>query len=115
MKPPWDPALSDGCSVPKALRHLIPQLEEMCALLLDCCLVHDEAFYYGGTLQDFHDANQRLYEAILPKLITRYGARHGEAWAVLWYGAVNLGWSHWNSGRTWDGRIMWDQAGSESP
>lgn len=114
-RPPFDPSRSDGCSVPAPLRHLVPSLEEMCDLLRLECLTHDEAFYNGGTLLDFHAANAALYEAILPKLVLRYGEQHGAAWAMLWYGAVNLGWRHWGTGRTWDGRALWVEAGAEAP
>ena len=101
-RPPWDPAMSDGCSVPKILRDLVPDLEAMCALCRPECLEHDKAFYYGGTFEEFMQANERLYEGIKPKI--------GEQWATLWYGGVQLaGWSHWGTGRTWDGRAMWQQ------
>lgn len=115
-KPPWDPALSDGCSVPSALRRKIPALAEMCLFLLPECLAHDEAFFYGGSVQDFHDTNNVFYEGIRVKLIERYGQPRGEAWATEWHGIVNtIGWSHWNSGRSWDGRVFWQAAGTEAP
>jgi hypothetical protein len=108
MKPPWDPALSDGCSVPYFLRKVIPDLRAMCERCRPECLAHDEAYYNGGTIQDFHRANQAFYDGILPKI--------GVKWATEWYGAVNtLGWSHFGTGRTWNGRQMWHDAGTEAP
>ena len=103
--------MSDGCSVPRVLRDLIPDLEAMCALCRPECLEHDEAFYYGGTFDEFMMANTKLYNGILPKLRTRYGPQEGERWAVLWYGAVQLGsWSSWTTGHRWDGRAFHQQA-----
>lgn len=44
--PPWDPSMSDGCSVPDALRPLFPiDKPEIRAT----CVLHDAAYYYGGT------------------------------------------------------------------
>ena len=102
-RPPWDPSMSDGCSVPKILRDLVPELEAMCALCRPECLLHDEAFYYGGTFEEFMAANEKLYQGIKPKI--------GEQWATLWYGAVQLGsWSSWTTGHRWDGRAFHQQA-----
>jgi hypothetical protein len=90
-----------------SFRRLVPDLEAMCLLCLPECLKHDEAYYNGGTLDDFHAANQAFYEGILPKI--------GERWATEWYGAVNsLGWSHWGTA-TWDGRAFWKDANLEAP
>ena len=57
--PPFDPATSDGCSVPRWMRHWIvkPDSEADRA----CCIKHDEAYYYGGTLADRRRADSRLF------------------------------------------------------
>jgi hypothetical protein len=99
-RPQFDPSMSDGCSVPEVLKRIVPRLDVLCSLCQSECLEHDEAYYYGGTFEEFQAANRRFYQAIKLKI--------GEHWATLWYGQVNLfGWNYWGTGRTWDGRAMW--------
>lgn len=43
--PPWDPAWSDGCSVPAWLKPLFPETPAVRA----CCERHDGKYYKGGT------------------------------------------------------------------
>jgi hypothetical protein len=46
--PPWNDAMSDGCSIPAALRSFFPSTPEVRA----CCVRHDERYYYGGSRAD---------------------------------------------------------------
>jgi hypothetical protein len=46
--PPWNPATSDGCSIPALLKpffHITPEQRK-------ACVRHDRAYYYGGTKED---------------------------------------------------------------
>jgi hypothetical protein len=56
-EPPWEPSLSDGCSVPKALRFWAP-IEGPADLAV--CLEHDRAYYYGGTEREKAIADAEL-------------------------------------------------------
>lgn len=100
--------MSDGCSVPRRLRELIPALDEQCAACRPYCVDHDRAYYEGGSEDDRRAADARLYDAIRPII--------GEKWALEWYAALRAGGaSHWATGRTWDGRRMWEAQGTEAP
>ena len=47
--PPWSDAMSDGCSVPKWLRLVVPlETPEQIAV----CRRHDASYYYGGSKVD---------------------------------------------------------------
>jgi len=46
--PPWDPATSDGCSIPSLLVSVFPITPEQ----RKACERHDEKYYYGGTRED---------------------------------------------------------------
>lgn len=110
MKPPFDPAMSDGCSVPPLLQRLVPTLKRQCerADVRAACLRHDEAYYYGGSELDRMNADQALYRMLCPLI--------GDVWALEWYAAVRAGgYPHWGKCRTWDGRVMWQEAGVEAP
>lgn len=108
MKPPFDPAMSDGCSVPRRLRGIIPALEEQCERCRAFCIEHDRAYYEGGTEDDRRAADGRLYDSIRTII--------GERWALEWYAALRVGgYTHWGTGRTWDGRALWAEAGTEAP
>lgn len=107
MKPPFDPSMSDGCSVPESIRHIIHTIDEQCARCRPACVIHDEAYYYGGTEDQRRAADEALYVAIRPII--------GEQWAIEWYNAVRyFGGSHWGTGRTWNGRALWS-APTEAP
>jgi hypothetical protein len=56
-KPPWDPSMSDGCSVPRLFRVFAP-LED--AANLEVCLEHDRAYYYGGTRRERAIADAKM-------------------------------------------------------
>lgn len=116
MKPAFDPSMSDGCSVPEFLQHYIPQLQRLCELVKLFCIQHDEKFYNGGTIEEFHAANEVLYQQVLPYFQEECGIEDGERWATMWHGAINtVGWSHWGTGRAWNGRTMWEEAGTQAP
>lgn len=108
MKPPFDPAMSDGCSVPAWLRRVLPILDRQCEACRAFCLRHDEAYYNGGSEEDRARADADLWHDIEPII--------GAAWAQEWYNALRLyGGSHWGTGRTWDGRAMWNATATEAP
>jgi hypothetical protein len=59
---PYDPASSDGCSVPAALRLVIPkETAEQTAV----CVAYDEAYYYGGTRRQRAQADAELLRGLL--------------------------------------------------
>ena len=108
MRPPFDASMSDGCSVPKDLRAIFPILDEQCEACRPACVQHDLAYYNGGTEEDRRAADQALFEAIRPII--------GETWALEWYSALrSFGYSHWGTGRSWSGRVLWQAAGTEAP
>jgi len=43
--PPWNPATSDGCSIPAFLKPFFPITPDQAR----GCVRHDEKYYYGGT------------------------------------------------------------------
>ncbi len=93
MKAPYDPATSDGCSVPTALRLVIPQetIEQR-----GVCICHDEAYYYGGTRRDRAIADAKLLLGLLTN-----GMDVDEA--EQFHTAVRIfGKSHWADGRYTD-------------
>ncbi len=107
-RPPWNDAMSDGCSVPTWLLDYVPLLAQVCAVARDICVAHDRAYYEGGTEEDRERADLALRDALEPRI---------GAWLALeFYNAVRLcGGSHWGTGRTWDGRALWQAAGTEAP
>jgi hypothetical protein len=108
MKPPFDPAMSDGCSIPSWLRRYMPILDSQCEECRTFCVEHDEAYYNGGTEFDREVADRTLRDAVEPVI--------GWRWAQEWYVALRLyGGGHWGTGRTWDGRWLWREAGTEAP
>ena len=60
--PPWSDAMSDGCSVPKWLRLMVP-METPGQIAV--CRAHDRAYYYGGTEQDRAIADAGFYVGLL--------------------------------------------------
>jgi hypothetical protein len=109
-RPIWDPSMANGCSVPEFLKTLVPDLEAMCALCKTVCDEHDKAFYEGaeGDYDGFCAANDKLYAGLVPLI--------GPKWAQIWYDAVRIGgWSHWGTGRSWDGRAIWARQGDQAP
>ncbi len=107
-RPPWNDAMSDGCSVPEWLCRIIPVLREQCAALREDCIEHDKAYYYGGTEAERERADAKLRVAATLKV--------GEEWAEAWWNVIRvLGGSHWGTGRTWDGRALWEKQGTEAP
>jgi hypothetical protein len=108
VKPPFDPSMSDGCSIPGWLRSLLPILEAQCNECRPACVDHDRAYYEGGTEQERELADAALRDAVTPII--------GEQWALEWYNALRLfGGGHWGTGRTWDGRVLWQDVPMEAP
>ena len=60
--PPWSDAMSDGCSVPKWLRLVVP-LET--AFQVFVCRAHDAAYYHGGSEQDRAIADVKFFLGLL--------------------------------------------------
>lgn len=101
VRPPWNPAMGNGCSVPEVLQRLIPELARQCELCREFCNEHDRLYYEGGSHDDRKRADRWLLDQIIPVI--------GEQWANQWYIHLRLyGGSHWGSGRAWDGRAMWE-------
>lgn len=93
MKPPFDPATSDGCSVPTALRLLIPQET---AGQRAMCVCHDEAYYYGGTRRERAITDAKLLLGLLQQGMDVDRAHRYHA------GVRIFGKSHWADGRYTD-------------
>jgi len=91
--PTWDPALSDGCSVPSWLRWLVP-LETPAQVAI--CRAHDQAYYYGGSVLNRRRADVRLRVGLLANGFSRWRA-------CLYYIAVRLfgAPSWWFNRRRW--------------
>jgi len=62
VRPPFNPATSDGCSVPTALRLLI-QRETPAQIAV--CVHHDGDYYYGGSRRDRAVADAKLLLGLL--------------------------------------------------
>ena len=54
--PPWDPSMSDGCSIPEPLRPFFPNTPAE----RECCVRHDARYYVGGTEEDRLVADAQL-------------------------------------------------------
>jgi len=107
-KPPFDPSMSDGCSLPYWLRSCLGVIDRQYVACRDYCVAHDEAYYNGGTEEEREAADAALRDAIAPVV--------GDYWAQEWYVALRMmGGTHWGTGRTWDGRKMWEGANTEAP
>jgi len=93
----FDPASSDGCSVPAVLKRLIPALQRFCdACDKTACLEHDEAYWTGGSEADRLVADYKLFLAARAAI--------GDEDAVHVFNAVrNYGAGHWGTERPWHG------------
>ena len=69
LLPPWTDDLSDGCSVPFFIRPFIRD-SPACR---ECCLEHDQAYYYGGTRIERAAADEKLRLCL---------SRHMPIWAA---------------------------------
>lgn len=69
--PPWNDAMSDGCSVPEWLRTVLPieKPEEIAV-----CRVHDHAYYLGGSEKDREVADAQFYMGLLQVGMNQYKA-----------------------------------------
>lgn len=85
-RPPFDPATSDGCSVPKALRLVIP-VETPAQRRV--CVAHDGAYYAGGTRQQRVIADAHLLVGLLE------ADMEYELAEKYWAGVRLGGRSHW--------------------
>jgi hypothetical protein len=63
-RPPWTPALSDGCSAPVMALLLDADLRAACHECRACCLAHDRAYYEGGTWADKLKADVELFNCM---------------------------------------------------
>lgn len=72
--PPYDPAWSDGCTWPAP---------DLGPAVRACCLLHDAAYYGGGTVVDFLHANLSLGSCI--------ATTEHAAWAWVFASATTLG------------------------
>lgn len=102
--PPFDPARSDGCSVPRWLRLVVPMetVEQRRE-----CLRHDEAYYYGGTAFRRAVADHMLYTGLVV-----HGMSRPQAW--LYWLAVRLfggpSWKREGVSWAWGGsRFVYDE------
>lgn len=75
--PPWVDSMSDGCSGGAVWLTRVPALRA-------CCVIHDRAYYFGGSIADRQAADHALAAGL-----TAAGL---PAWrAALVYRAVQLG------------------------
>lgn len=109
--PPWSPLMSDGCSVPKALRWFIKVETPACR---ECCREHDKAYYYGGTRADrlkadltFRDC---LVSAGMPKALAQLYFLSVSAGGAPWLRIPGVSWAFGDSrfryGEDLPGRIL---------
>jgi hypothetical protein len=112
-RPPWDPSMSDGCSVPRWVFALWPEAEALCRIYHDGCLEHD-AWYANG--QDGDEIGRHAGDkAFRDYCLRRSGVRDEltgyvatDADALRFYHAVRFaGGPHYGTGRAWDGRLLW--------
>ena len=91
--PRWDPSLSDGCSVPRALRWLIRTETPACRA---CCLSHDESYFRGGTAEDRLNADTAfmccLISAGMPKALAQLYFLSVRAGGVPWLRIPKVSW-----------------------
>ena len=81
----WNSSMSDGCSVPKLLRLVVPrETPEQCRI----CERHDEAYYYGGSR-----AHRRAADRVLRQGLTDAGMTSLKAWC--YWMAVRMGGAPW--------------------
>lgn len=93
MKPHFDTNGSDGCSVPRLLRLVLPSEP---GEQRECCIDHDAAYYRGGSRRDRAIADAEL---LLGLLRTGMDVDRAEQYHT----AVRmLGKPHWCDGRTGD-------------
>jgi len=79
--PPYDPATSDGCSVPRWLRWLLPiESDES----IEVCRIHDEAYYYGGPASIRKLVDLQFYYGHLKAGMPKWKA-------LVYYYAVRIG------------------------
>lgn len=78
--PQWSDAMSDGCTIPK---HAIPFFAVTKADTA-CCVVHDRAYYFGGSERARYEADSDLATCWLH-------AGMGGAQVTLGYTAVRVG------------------------
>jgi len=95
MRPPWDPALSDGCSVPKLLRLVVP-METPSQVAV--CVEHDRAYYLGGSSRDRAIADATLLLGLL------HAGMMIESAERYWMAVRAGGKAHWNDGEGVMGR-----------
>lgn len=95
--------MSEGAVLPYWLRSqlgVVARQLEPCNL---ACVEHDRAYYEGGTEEERELADAALRDAVTPYV--------EEQWARVWYEAIRTaGAEHWGTGRTWDGRKLWQGA-----
>ena len=86
--------MSDGCSVPLALRFVLPQeTPAQCHV----CALHDQAYYYGGSRADRRAADAKLREGLIGAGMP--AAKAWGYWLVVrfagtpWYRMEGISWA----------------------
>lgn len=83
--PAWRDEWSDGCSVPKLLRRLLPWvLAPETEAERDACVCHDEDYYYGGSRRDREIADEKFWRRLRQAGMPQWKAD-------LYWGAVRIG------------------------
>jgi hypothetical protein len=83
--PAWRDEWSDGCSVPRLLRRLLPWLLPLeTEAEREACRRHDEAYYYGGSAADRRRADDEFHARLLAAGMPRPKAN-------VYWGAVRIG------------------------
>lgn len=80
--PQWDDSMSDGCSVPKLVRLVLGLSETPAETAV--CVLHDKAYYYGGSSDDRAKADLALREGLVAAGMSRW-----LAW--FYYAGVRIG------------------------
>lgn len=90
---PWNDSMSDGCSVPSFLRFIVKKetLDET-----KVCVLHDKAYYYGGSAEDRERADEALRVGLIKAGMPRALA------FVYWLGVRIFGHPDWRfTKRSW--------------
>ena len=75
MISPWNDEMSDGCSVPPALRRMGWLLPSETAEQRSACVLHDRDYYYGGTQQMRRDADEMFRIRLVNAGMSKWRAR----------------------------------------
>ena len=115
--------MANGCSVPPFLQTPYPRLALACRICRACCDTHDRTYYAGADGDE--TARLAVDEALRDcmRQLADAGAVDPESGRALdeetvgdfFWAVHHFGGPIWGTGRTWDGRLLWEQQRMESP